>query len=140
MHLFSFNKIWKLHLIVELKMKLKSNLSKTLLMSSVMAITAQANAGGNDQLTLADDAIKTVKVAFAGWQKGVKIAGRGEKCYGISLAGQNDCKAGPGTSCQGTAANDFQGNAFSMTPKGVCANIVTPDGPASLSELERNNA
>jgi uncharacterized membrane protein len=121
-------------------MKLKSNLSKTLLISSVMAITAQANAGGNDQLTLAGGSDNAIMVAFASWQKGDKIAGRGEKCYGISLAGQNDCKAGPGTSCQGTATNDFQGNAFTMTPKGVCDNIVTPDGPASLSELDRNNA
>ena len=121
-------------------MKLNSSLSKTLLMSSLMAITAQANAAGNDQLTLADGASNAVKVAFAGWQKGAKNAGRGEKCYGVSLAGQNDCKAGPGTSCQGTASNDFQGNAFTMTPKGVCESIVTPDGPASLSELERNNA
>ena len=63
-----------------------------------------------------------------------------EKCYGISLAGQNDCKAGPGTSCQGSAANDFQGNAWTKTPKGVCENLVTPDGPGSLSELDRNNA
>jgi len=121
-------------------MKLKSNLSKTLLMSSVMAIAAQASAGGNDQLTLADGANNAVTVAFAAWQKGDKIAGRGEKCYGISLAGHNDCKAGPGTSCQGTASNDFQGNAFTLTPKGVCDSIVTPDGPASLSELDRNNA
>jgi uncharacterized membrane protein len=121
-------------------MKLTSNLTKTLLMSSVMAIAAQASAGGNDQLTLATSADNTVKMAFASWQKGDKISGRGEKCYGISLAGQNDCKAGPGTSCQGTASNNFQGNAFTLTPKGVCNNIVTPDGPASLSELDRNNA
>ena len=25
-----------------------------------------------------------------------------DKCYGISLAGKNDCKAGAGTSCAGT--------------------------------------
>lgn len=105
-----------------------------------MAIAAQVSAGGNDQLTLATSADDSVKMAFAGWQKGDKISGRGEKCYGISLAGQNDCKAGPGTSCQGTASNHFQGNAFTMTPKGVCNSIVTPDGPASLSELDRNNA
>ncbi|MEQ9609163.1 MAG: DUF2282 domain-containing protein, partial [Kiloniellaceae bacterium] len=24
-----------------------------------------------------------------------------EKCFGISLAGQNDCAAGPGTTCAG---------------------------------------
>jgi len=119
-------------------MKLKSSLSKTLLMSSVMMIAAQASAGGSDKLTLADGASDTVKSAFEGWRAGDKIAGRGEKCWGIALAGQNDCKAGPGTSCKGTAANDFQGNAFTMTPKGVCNSIVTPDGPGSLDELERN--
>ena len=26
-----------------------------------------------------------------------------EKCFGVSLAGQNDCAAGPGTSCAGTS-------------------------------------
>ena len=34
-----------------------------------------------------------------------------EKCYGVSLAGQNDCSAGPGTSCAGTSTVDYQGNA-----------------------------
>lgn len=121
-------------------MNFKSSLSKTLLLSSVMAISTQASAGGNAQLTLADGASDSAKMAFASWQKGDAVSGRKEKCYGISLAGQNDCKAGPGTSCQGTASNDFQGNAFTQTPKGVCASIVTPDGPASLEELERNNA
>ena len=24
------------------------------------------------------------------------------KCYGVSLAGKNDCKAGPGTTCAGS--------------------------------------
>ena len=26
-----------------------------------------------------------------------------EKCYGVSLAGKNDCAAGPGTTCAGTS-------------------------------------
>lgn len=121
-------------------MKFKSSLSKTLLVGSVMVISAQASAGGNPQLTLADGASEAAKMAFASWQKGDEMSGRKEKCYGIALAGQNDCKAGPGTSCQGTASNDFQGNAFTKTPKGVCASIVTPEGPASLEELDRNNA
>ena len=28
-----------------------------------------------------------------------------EKCYGVSLAGKNDCAAGPGTTCAGTCAD-----------------------------------
>src|SRR5262249_5486162 len=34
-----------------------------------------------------------------------------EKCYGISMAGQNECKAGAGTSCAGTSKVDYQGNS-----------------------------
>ena len=62
-----------------------------------------------------------------------------EKCYGVSLAGKNDCAAGPGTSCEGTSVNDFQGNAWTYAPKGVCEHVVTPEGPASLEPLDRNN-
>lgn len=43
-----------------------------------------------------------------------------EKCYGIAKAGQNDCKAGPGTSCAGTSTIDYQGNAWKLVPKGQC--------------------
>jgi uncharacterized membrane protein len=43
-----------------------------------------------------------------------------EKCYGVSLAGQNDCAAGPGTTCAGTSVIDYQGNAWKLVPKGDC--------------------
>lgn len=43
-----------------------------------------------------------------------------EKCYGVALKGHNDCKAGPGTSCAGTAAVDYQGNAWKSVPVGAC--------------------
>ena len=39
-----------------------------------------------------------------------------EKCYGVSMAGQNDCKAGAGTSCAGTSTVDYQGNAWELRP------------------------
>ena len=42
-----------------------------------------------------------------------------EKCYGVSLAGKNDCAAGPGTSCAGTSKKDYQGNAWKHVPKGM---------------------
>jgi len=48
-------------------------------------------------------------------------AGAKEKCYGISLAGQNDCAAGPGTTCAGTSTVDYQGNAWTLVPAGDCA-------------------
>jgi uncharacterized membrane protein len=51
-----------------------------------------------------------------------------EKCYGVALKGQNDCAAGPGTSCQGTASMDFQGTAWKFVQGGTCANIEVPGG------------
>lgn len=56
-----------------------------------------------------------------------------EKCYGISLAGKNDCAAGAGTSCAGTSKRDYQGNAWKYVAKGTCAKIKTPKGHGSLT-------
>jgi uncharacterized membrane protein len=56
------------------------------------------------------------------------VAAGKEKCYGVALKGQNDCAAGPGTTCQGTSTADFQGNAWKFVRKGTCANIVVPGG------------
>ena len=39
-----------------------------------------------------------------------------EKCYGVSMAGKNDCAAGPGTTCAGTSKVDYQGNAWTNVP------------------------
>lgn len=58
-----------------------------------------------------------------------------EKCYGISLAGQNDCAAGPGTSCAGTSKRDYQGNAWKLVPKGTCVSVQTPVGSGSLTPI-----
>ena len=51
-----------------------------------------------------------------------------QQCYGVALKGQNDCKAGPGTTCQGTSTVDFQGNAWKFVIGGTCTSIVLPDG------------
>jgi len=62
-----------------------------------------------------------------------------EKCYGISMAGQNDCAAGPGTTCAGTSKVDYQGNAWKLVPKGTCEGIELPgDRKGSLTALERD--
>jgi uncharacterized membrane protein len=62
-----------------------------------------------------------------------------EKCYGVSLAGMNDCAAGPGTTCQGTSTVDFQGNAWTLVPGGTCASIMVPGGRSgSLEALTRD--
>jgi uncharacterized membrane protein len=56
-----------------------------------------------------------------------------EKCYGIALAGKNDCAAGPGTSCAGTSKANYQANAWKNVPVGTCVGIKTPKGMGSLS-------
>ena len=58
-----------------------------------------------------------------------------EKCYGISLAGENQCAAGEGTSCAGTSTIDYQGNAWTYVDAGTCESTERPDGTyGSLSE------
>jgi uncharacterized membrane protein len=51
-----------------------------------------------------------------------------EKCYGVAMAGKNDCKAGAGTTCAGTSKKDYQGDAFKFVAKGTCVSMKTPDG------------
>lgn len=57
-----------------------------------------------------------------------------EKCYGIAMKGQNDCAAGPGTTCAGTSKIDYQKNAFKLVPKGTCVSMETPDGHGMLEQ------
>lgn len=56
-----------------------------------------------------------------------------EKCYGVALAGKNDCKAGAGTSCAGTSKANYQGNAWKLVKAGTCTTIKTPKGNGSLT-------
>lgn len=62
-----------------------------------------------------------------------------EKCFGVAMAGENDCAAGPGTTCAGTSKVDYQGNAWSLVDDGTCTTMKLPDGRAgSLEALERD--
>lgn len=56
------------------------------------------------------------------------MAAHKEKCFGVALKGQNDCAAGPGTSCQGTSTVDFQGNSWKFVRGGSCTSIELPNG------------
>jgi uncharacterized membrane protein len=75
---------------------------------------------------------------------GTASAQANEKCFGISLAGENDCAAGPGTTCAGTSTVDYQGNAWTFVPAGTCESVELPamaDGTermGSLEELDRD--
>ena len=56
-----------------------------------------------------------------------------DKCYGVALAGKNECKAGAGTTCAGTSKVDYQGNAWKLVKAGTCTSIKTPKGNGSLT-------
>lgn len=62
-----------------------------------------------------------------------------EKCYGVAKAGENDCAAGPGTTCAGTSKIDYQGNSWKLVPKGTCETMELPDDrKGSLTAVERD--
>lgn len=93
--------------------------------------------------------VKTMTIAGAvlaavASQTTVAKAGQQEKCYGVSVAGENHCAAGPGTTCAGSSTVDFQGNAWTLVEKGTCLDIDLPetaDGPPrepSLEPIERD--
>lgn len=91
-------------------------------------------------LTLAAALSAAVTMAAAGE---ASAQGKQEKCFGVSLAGKNDCAAGPGTTCAGTSKVDYQGNAWKLVPAGSCESMsfTTADGrtvSGSLSALERD--
>ncbi len=62
-----------------------------------------------------------------------------EKCYGVSLAGENGCAAGPGTTCAGSSTVDYQGNAWTLVPAGTCETMEVEGGRmGALEPLERD--
>lgn len=95
-------------------------------MKQTLAITAMAFAAITSGAAQAQDAAMK---AAADKQM---ATGKMEKCYGVSMAGKNDCAAGPGTTCAGTAKTDYQGNAWKLVAKGTCTTIKTPKGMGSL--------
>ncbi len=65
--------------------------------------------------------------------KGASIKGEKERCYGISMAGKNDCAAGPGTTCAGTSKVDYNAAAWKYVAKGTCTTMKTPTGMGTLA-------
>ena len=58
-----------------------------------------------------------------------------EKCFGVALAGKNDCAAGPGTTCAGTSTKDHQGNAWKYVPAGTCLKTSSETSPTHFGQL-----
>ena len=71
----------------------------------------------------------TVSAAILAGAVATALASMGmEKCFGVALKGQNDCAAGPGTTCQGTSTVDYQGNSWKFIDGGTCATMELPGG------------
>jgi len=104
--------------------------------ATLAVLTSVASAKPNDQLKISADATDAQKKSFTSWVNGAAISGRKDKCFGIALTAENDCAAGPGTSCQGTSTSDFQANAWTYAPKGTCEHIITPNGKGSKTPIE----
>ncbi len=72
-------------------------------------------------------------------QSGTAAAQSQEKCFGVALAGANDCAAGAGTTCAGTSVVDYQGNSWKMVEAGTCVAMTLPEGrTGSLEPLDRD--
>ena len=98
-------------------------------LAAIAGLTA-ACSGGTDAPTEAAEA-----GAEAAETTEVAASDEKVKCYGVSLAGENDCAAGPGTSCAGTSTIDYQGNAWTYVDAGSCETFERPDGTfGSLEE------
>ncbi len=80
-----------------------------------------------------------VATALAGLSTQAAAQSGDVKCFGVSLAGENDCAAGPGTTCAGTSTVDYQGNAWTLVPAGTCETMELPtmaDGTERMGSLE----
>ncbi|MCK3776927.1 DUF2282 domain-containing protein [Ensifer sesbaniae] len=93
-------------------MSMKSTISSAMLASAVAAALSS---------------LATAAPLTEAQVKAAMDAGK-EKCFGVALKGQNDCAAGPGTTCQATSTVDYQGNSWKFVDGGTCATMQLPDG------------
>jgi len=104
-------------------MRAKSSFATFALSSAIaaaLATSAHAKQLYNDEVEAAFDAGKEI-------------------CFGVALASQNACLAGPGTGCQGTSKVDYQGNSFRFVPAGTCLTMELPGGrQGSTTPLTRD--
>ena len=57
---------------------------------------------------------------------------KADKCYGIALAGHNDCAAAAGTTCAGTSKVDYDPAHWKYVKHGTCHEMNTPAGHGML--------
>lgn len=85
-------------------------------------------------LTLASSLAAALALATAAKAGPAPAQPGADKCYGISMAGGNDCAAGAGTTCAGTSAVDYDPHAWKYVKKGTCESMMTPKGHGSLTQ------
>lgn len=70
-------------------------------------------------------ALATAVAAAIGMSGGVQAQSSSDKerCYGIAMAGKNDCAATGNNSCAGTSRVDFDKGAWKYVAKGTCASM-----------------
>ncbi len=64
-----------------------------------------------------------------------KAASANEKCFGVAMAGKNDCAAGPGTTCAGSSKTDHQSNSWKHVPAGTCTKTASKTSPTGFGQL-----
>lgn len=75
----------------------------------------------------------SMALALASSVSAQTAAPKGEKCYGVALAGKNDCAAGAGTTCAGSSKVDYDPGRWKFVEKGTCESITVPGGHGSLA-------
>jgi uncharacterized membrane protein len=60
-----------------------------------------------------------------------------EKCFGVSLAGKNDCASKGNNSCAGTSKSDYEKAAWKLVDTGTCKTIkvTLKDGSTRMGSL-----
>ncbi|MEM6584438.1 MAG: DUF2282 domain-containing protein [Pseudomonadota bacterium] len=107
-----------------------SRFSGSIALAAAAGLAAACSGGAEAPAETAAAGTEAEALAAAG-------GGEKEKCYGVSLAGKNDCAAGPGTSCAGTSVVDYQGNAWTYVDAGSCTTTERGDGTfGSLEPIE----
>ena len=99
--------------------------------------TTQITAAG---LAMALGTALTLASAPVAAQDDKAMAMMNEKCFGVAMKGKNNCAAGPGTSCAGTSKVDYQGNAWSLVPKGTCEQTASPTSATGKGQLKEFKA
>lgn len=90
--------------------------------AAATALLAACSAEAPKTEEAANDSIAAATQTREGADK-IAASGDKEKCYGVALAGWNDCAAGPGTSCAGTSKTDYQGDAWKYVDAGSCTEM-----------------